>query len=440
MSEIYATSIIIALLTIQLGTFFLLIFLKQIFRNLSEKLIIRIVANMTLASILMIISLTIFVISHHEHFHIFNLGTWFKTFDGKYEIIFIIDYLSVIYSLFSMVMIGVVIIFSRRYMHKDAGYFRFYSSMTLFAFGVNLISFAGTMEITIIGWEFVGLSSVLLVSFFNYRAAPVKNAFWVFVNYRICDIGLFAAVLLMHAAMHNSHFQTLTSGGWLGISAEHAPIFLGFLILFGAMGKSALFPLSGWLPRAMEGPTPSSAIFYGSISVHFGPFLLLRSANLIAASPSLALAIIAIGAITAIVARLVAHAQTDVKSSIAYESVMQIGIIVVEIGLGWNVVAVIHIVGHSCFRTMQMLRAPSVIHDLRNIEQMLGHSLATFVVSKKYDHKDYAIYRFLLERGCMDNLVKDNLIRCILWPFHQINSLEEKWRGLLTKSFRKKYD
>jgi NAD(P)H-quinone oxidoreductase subunit 5 len=418
----------------QLGSFLLLILLKQFFSNLSEKAIIRIVANTTFSSILLIITLIAFIIFNADHHYIIDLGTWFKDEDSKYEIIFVIDSLALTYSLFSTIIISLVVIFSRRYLHREKGFYRFYTFMTLFIFGVNLISFAGTMELIIIGWEFVGLSSILLVAFFNYRQTPVKNALWVFVNYRICDIGLFAAVLVMHAFAHNSDFQPLFSANWLGISQNQAPIILGFLILFGAIGKSALFPCSGWLAKAMEGPTPSSAIFYGAISIHFGPFLLLRCADLIAASPLLSSSIITIGLITALGARLIARSQTDAKSMISYEAVMQIGLIVVEIGLGWNVIAVIHIVGHSSFRTLQMLRAPSLIHDLRNIEQMLGHNLTKNNINKRASHFDYLLYHLASEKCCMDNFVKDFVIGNILLPFHKIDQLEKKWSNWISNN------
>lgn len=427
----YITSIITILLATQIGSFLLLILFKQIFSKLSEKAIIRIVGNMVLSSILLILSLVIFVICSPQHYFIIDLGSWFQNGDSNYEIRFIIDSLAVTYALFSTIMIGLVVIFSRRYLHRERGFFRFYAYMTLFIFGVNLISFAGTMELVIIGWEFVGLSSILLVAFFHYRQSPVKNAFWVFVNYRICDIGLFAAVLVMHNVMHSSDFQILETAHWLGVSVNHAPLILGFLLLFGTIAKSALFPLSGWLPKAMEGPTPSSAIFYGAISIHFGPFLLLRCSDLIAASPLLAASIIILGFITAVLGRLISHVQTDAKSMISYEAVMQIGLIVMEIGFGLNVIALIHIVGHSSFRTLQMLRAPSLIHDLRNIEQMLGHHLTSNNQNKQKAFS-FLLYRISLNKGCMDNIVKDYFVRFFLLPFHMLDRLERKWSNYLS--------
>lgn len=433
MSEIYIKTLILALLGIQFGSFLLLILLKQIFRKLPEKIVAQIANNMILSSILVTLALAFFLIQIPQHHYIFDIGTWFKTFEGNYEIIFILDSLSVIYSLFSMIMIGVILVFSRRYLHKEAGYFRFYLFMNLFTLGLVLISFAGNMEITIIGWEFVGIASILLISFFNYRKEPVKNALWVFINYRICDIGLFAALLVMHAFLHRSNFDDFGNNFYLTINAQNAPEILGFLILFAVIGKSALVPLSTWLPRAMEGPTPSSAIFYGAVSIHFGPFLLLRNSSLIHSSPAFAASVFGVGMLTAIICHIIARGQTDVKSAAAYESVAQVGIITSEIALGLDVIAILHIVGHSCFRVMQILRAPSIIQDLRHIEQLLGHSLDNFVVNKKYDHRYGKIYNLILERGFMENFLQDYFLYYFLAPFRAINAAEKSWRKWLKK-------
>ena len=428
----YASPIIITLLGLQLAAFLLLVLLRQIFKNLSEKITISIVTSTIFFSIFLISALIFFTLHNPQHPQIIDIGTWFGIENMKYEIVFIIDALSLTYSLFAMTMISLVAIFSRRYLHKENGFHRFYIFMLLFALGANIISFAGTMEIIIIGWEFVGLSSILLIAFFNYRAGPVKNSFWVFVNYRICDIGLFAAVLVLHAFEHSSNFQMLENANWLGVSSHQAPLILGFLILFAAMGKSALFPFSNWLQRAMEGPTPSSAIFYGAISIHFGPLLLLRSADLIANMPALKISVILIGLTTALFARIISHGQSDVKSMLAYSSVAQVGLIVAEIGLGFNMLALLHIIGHSSFRTLQMLRAPSIIHDLRNIEQLLGHSLLPINLQKKHGKFDYFIYRFILERGYMDNILQ-KIIGLFLKPFYAIDRLEKKWSNFLSR-------
>jgi len=158
----------------------------------------------------------------------------------------------------------------------------------------------------------------------------------------------------------------LTSGQALGV---------GLLLLVAAAGKSALIPFSGWLPRAMEGPTPSSAVFYGALSVHLGAFLLLRVSPMLELSIGLEAAVVALGLATALFAAIAGRVQTDVKSALAYASLTQVGIITAEIGLGLRYIPLIHIIGHACLRTLQLLRAPSLLHDYHQLENAVGGHL-----------------------------------------------------------------
>lgn len=420
-------SIIPIMLFTQLTAILLLIFLQHLPRKLSELTTTRVTLTTTLVSLFSAILLAILLIQIPSHRHVIDLGSCFKIDHYKFEMLFVVDILSVSYAFFTSILLSIIAVFSKKYLHRERGFHRFYTLILLFIFGVNLISFAGTIEIVIAGWEFVGLSSILLISFFNYRSAPVKNAFYVFVNYRICDIGLCIAALLMHSAAHSSSFEALTSANWYGISDSHVSIFLGFCLLFAAMGKSALFPFSSWLPRAMEGPTPSSAIFYGAISVHLGPLLLLRSADLIAASPILAAAIIVVGLTSSYLALIVGHAQSDIKSMLAYASITQLGLIVAEIGFGFNTLALLHTIGHSGFRTLQILRAPSLLHDIQHLESMLGHHVKSPLEAKNKIFS-YAYYRFILERGFLDLFFKSVLAR-IFSVFSWIDKLEQNLKA-----------
>ena len=131
-------------------------------------------------------------------------------------------------------------------------------------------------------------------------------------------------------------------------------------------------PFSGWLPRAMEGPTPSSAVFYGALSVHLGVFLLLRVSPILDASGWLCAAVVVLGLTTAFYAALCTRVQTDVKSVLAFASLTQVGIITVEIGAGLRYIALVHIIGHACLRTLQLLRAPTFLHDCRTLENAMA--------------------------------------------------------------------
>jgi hypothetical protein len=201
------------------------------------------------------------------------------------------------------------------------------------------------------------------------------------------------------------------------------------------MGKSAQGPLNGWLPRAMEGPTPSSAIFYGALSIHLGPYLLLRAAPILERAPLAAIAVVVIGATTAVHATFVGRVQTDIKSALAYASMTQVGVIFIEIGLGLYWLAVIHIIGHMAVRTLQILRAPSVLAEFHGIERALGTALPhtgghlELLVPAKLQPW---LYRMALERGYLDSLLRDHLIGGMIRVLRAIDRFEQRWIALLS--------
>ena len=204
---------------------------------------------------------------------------------------------------------------------------------------------------------------------------------------------------------------------------------MGLLVLWASMGKAAQAPLSGWLPRAMEGPTPSSAVFYGALSIHLGPYLLLRAMPIIQASPLVVVAVIAVGAFTALHATFVGRTQTDIKSALAYASVAQVGLIYVEIGLGLEYLALIHIVGHATIRTLELLKSPSLLHEHHHLEQAMGRQLP-----RTSGHLERLVpgelqprlYRLALERGGFDAFLA-GVIRTVLKPLRALDRLDQAW-------------
>jgi NAD(P)H-quinone oxidoreductase subunit 5 len=422
------------ILLTQVSALFLLIIIRQTRFKKSESITFKISSFSCLLCFKFLSFLIFYAIFYKVDAQIINLGSWFGIEKYKYKLLFVVDRISLTYSFFSLSLVTIIAFFSRRYLHRESGYHRFYILMLLFLFGLTIVSFAGTMEILIVGWEFVGLSSVLLISFFNYRASPVKNSFWVFNIYRITDLGLLFAALVMHNCCHSASFSVLKNSNFIGISSENAPLILCYLILFSAMGKAALFPFSGWLARAMEGPTPSSAIFYGAISVHLGPLLLLRSSDLINAYPTFAYSVIFLGLLTSIISQAITAVQTDIKSTLAFSSVTQLGIIVAEIGFGLNGLALLHIIGHSGFRSLQILRSPNLINERKKLEQMLGHHVSHRDITEnkqnEYSRLKYFIYRFAIERGFLDITLKSYIIPAFIFPFELLNKLENKWSKL----------
>src|SRR5579885_1886605 len=272
-------------------------------------------------------------------------GNWFAVHNYHFPLVLMADRLSPPFLGLAVVLSGLIGQFSATYLHREPGFLRFFLLLHLFAFGSLLAFAAGSFDLLAAGWELVGITSVLLIAFFQQRTAPVENGLRVFAVYRACDIGLLVGLFAMHHWAGTASF----SRGFPKLDGAQAVI-VCLLLLLAASGKAAQVPFSGWLPRAMEGPTPSSAIFYGAISIHAGAYLLLRVQPLLARSPLAAGLVIAAGLLTAVHGTIVGRASADAKTSLAYASLTQVGIVFVEIGFGWRSVAVAHILGHATVR------------------------------------------------------------------------------------------
>lgn len=362
-----------------------------------------------------------------------ELGNWVSIPEQHFHfhIKFIFDRLSVPFVILSFVLVGVVGAFANVYLHRDAGYRRFFVLYAMFLIGMVYASAAGTIETLFAGWELVGLSSAMLVAFFQERVAPVRNGMRIWTVYRLADAAFLIAALSLHHSMGEGDFDVLIGRGiWpLGHATmpTSAALFIGFLLLIAAAGKSALIPFSGWLPRAMEGPTPSSAIFYGALSIHLGAFLLLRISPILEDSLILSSAVVVLGIASALLAFLSARVQTDAKSALAYASLTQVGIIVAEIGLGFRYLALAHIIGHACLRTLQLLRAPSLLRDYRTLENAIGLHLTHATEPRRpflTETKRIWFWRFGTERGYLDALLDDYVVRPFLALFGWFTELE----------------
>jgi NAD(P)H-quinone oxidoreductase subunit 5 len=367
-----------------------------------------------------------------------TLGSWVEIPHFHFHVKFVFDRLSVPFAIITYALCGTIGAFCSRYMHRERGFNRFFTMYAFFVTGMITASLAGTIETLFTGWELVGLSSAMLVGFYQERANPVRNGLHVWTVYRFSDAALLLASVFMHHLRGEGDFSRLTGGlpwprGDVDLTTTQT-LGIGLLLLFAASGKSALVPFSGWLPRAMEGPTPSSAIFYGALSVHLGAFLLLRISPILDESFVLSACVTATGLVTALYAVLVGRAQTDVKCGLCFASLAQVGIIVVEIGLGLRYLALIHILGHATLRTLQFLRAPTVLHDHRLMENALGRSLAPVVngtAPAVPNRWQLWMYRFAMERGYLDALLLDYLVAPILSVFRMCDRIERAWTDWL---------
>lgn len=370
---------------------------------------------------------------------IVSFGNWFEVGHYGYPLTLMIDRLSLPMAALTIVLVGIVGSFSVRYLHRDPGYFRFFLLLHLYGFGSLLLFTAASLDLLVAGWELVGITSVLLIGFFQQRKEPVRNALRVFGTYRVADVFMLTAVFLVHHWFGTGLWGELFPGDWPQqshvIHGSGAPM-VCFLLILAASGKSSQGPFSGWLPRAMEGPTPSSAVFYGAISVHAGAYLLLRIQPLIAESWLATGFLILVGLTTAVLATLIHRTCADAKTSLAYASMSQLGIIFTEVGLGWNTLALVHTVGHAIVRTAQFLRAPSMLHDYNRMHSASGGYLAeTGAHYNSFVPKQLQLWLYTvgMERGCYDALLDRYILRPIKWISWLISWLEPtdwavRWR------------
>jgi NAD(P)H-quinone oxidoreductase subunit 5 len=405
---------------------------------LRERTVTRACQAATAAGLLAVaVVLGLMLATDRRHVAVY-LGDWVAIPHYRFSVLFVFDRLSVPFVLLSFLLCGTVGAFASRYLHREPGFHRFFVLYAVFLVGMVLTGVAGTIETLFTGWELVGLSSALLVAFFQDRPAPPRNGLRVWAVYRVSDAALLlAAVVLHHLAGEGEFGRLFGAGPWPAGQAAVSPgqaAVVGALLLTAAAGKSALLPFSGWLPRAMEGPTPSSAVFYGALSVHLGAFLLLRASPLLAASWELSAAVVALGLATALFAFLAGSVQTDIKSVLSFAALSQVGLIFAEIGLGWHYLALAHLLGHACLRTLQFIRAPTVLHDYRLLENALGRPLPRS--GGPWDRLGLRglrawLYRFALERGHLDTLLADFVVAPLLRLLRRCDRLERRWTGFL---------
>ncbi len=408
-------------------------------RPLSERQGSQLVALAVAVGLLAALALLVLMVCRGTYHLTVQLGHWVILPHYHFSIKLLFDLLSLPFVILSLVLCGTIGAFATRYLHREPGYNRFFFLFALFQAGMVTTAVAGTIETLFTGWELVGLSSALLIAYFQERTMPVRNGLHVWSIYRVADAAFLIAAVVMHHLKGQGDFEVLLGrGAWPAGQALLSPwtaLMVGLLLLVAAAGKSALVPFSGWLPRAMEGPTPSSAVFYGALSVHLGAYLLLRVSPIIPLSPALAAAIVVLGLLTACYGAMTARAQTDIKSALSFASLTQVGIIVAEIGLGLRWFALAHLIGHACLRTLQFVRAPTLLQDYRTLENAIGTRLPRSAGSWEHwlpEGLRRWCYRFALERGYLDAWLLDYVTRPFLRVFQWCDSVERRWTNFLS--------
>jgi len=353
--------------------------------------------------------------------------TLYQTGDYDFFIDFYFDKITAVYLLVGALLTFLVTIYSRYYLHRETGYKRFFNTILFFYLGYNVAVLSGNLETLFIGWEILGISSFLLISFYRHRYLPVKNAVKVFSIYRVADVGLILAMWMSHHLWHeNITFLKLNN---LELVHEHLQshtligVFISLMFLLSAAAKSAQLPFSSWLPRAMEGPTPSSAIFYGSLAVHLGVFLMLRTYPFWEEQTSVRILIAAMGLLTAIIATGIGRVQSSVKSQIAYASIAQIGLIFIEIAAGYENLALFHFAGNAFLRTYQLLVSPSVVSYLIR-EQFYNYSPRERSIEVTFPKTmEYTLYILCIKEWNLDSMMYQYLWNPLKWVGNKLNFL-----------------
>ena len=300
----------------------------------------------------------------------FKLADWFSIGNIKINFSFLFDQLSVLWLLFVTGIGSLIHLYSISYMHEDENMHKFFSYLNLFVFFMIALVAGSNLLIMFIGWEGVGLCSYLLIGFWyknqDYNDAAKK----AFIMNRIGDLGFLIGIFIL-----GFHFQTLE---FLEIKAllgkdliTPSLLSIAALCLFiGACGKSAQLPLATWLPDAMAGPTPVSALIHAATMVTAGIFMITRMNFLFDLTPEIQNVIAIVGAITAIVAASIGLVQNDIKKVLAYSTVSQLGLMFLALGLGAYEVAVFHVITHAFFKACLFLGSGSVIHALHGEQDM----------------------------------------------------------------------
>jgi NADH-quinone oxidoreductase subunit L len=288
---------------------------------------------------------------------------------------FLLDPLSAIWLLF-VTGVGMLIhIYSTGYMAHEGGYYRFFGYMNLFMFSMLTLVLANNYALMFVGWEGVGLCSYLLIGFYFHRKSATDAANKAFIVNRIGDAGFLLGIFTLMWSLGSFRFVDVNAAARSGHFAigDHVLTAAALLLFVGACGKSAQIPLYVWLPDAMEGPTPVSALIHAATMVTAGVYMVARSNAIFVLAPTAMKTVAIIGALTAIFAASIALVQNDIKRVLAYSTVSQLGYMFLALGVGAFAAGVFHVFTHAFFKALLFLGAGSVIHalsgeqDLRNM-------------------------------------------------------------------------
>ncbi|CAN5578974.1 NADH-quinone oxidoreductase subunit L [soil metagenome] len=307
-----------------------------------------------------------------------TVSTWIESGSFSTSIGLYADQLTAVMLTMVTFVSTLVHIYSVGYMKGDAAYYRFFAWLPLFVFSMLMLVLADNYLLVFFGWEGVGLCSYLLIGYYYKRRSAGNAAKKAFIVNRVGDFGFGLGIMLIFTTFGTLDFVgesgVFSMVGEGGVS-ESTLTWIGLLLFTGAIGKSAQFPLHVWLPDAMEGPTPVSALIHAATMVTAGIYLMARSAPILREAPNAMLVIAVVGAFTAFLGASIATVQNDIKRVVAYSTVSQLGFMALAIGMGAWISAIFHLIAHAFFKACLFLGSGSVIHGMheeQNIQKMGG--------------------------------------------------------------------
>ncbi|MBU1691503.1 MAG: hypothetical protein KKD65_12310 [Gammaproteobacteria bacterium] len=371
----------------------------------------RIAIYCTGTALLLLLGLDVLALIHGLPEHV-RSGVWFSSGLIVLPISFTLDALSLSIATLVVFIATITLKFSRNYLHREVGFHRFFLGMCLFTAGMLLIILAGNVALTFVGWELAGVSSWMLIGYAYERPTATGNALRAIITNRIGDAGFMLGISLAFLWLDTVEWPGLLHANQLG-TLSAGLLALGFVV--AALAKSAQVPFSPWIARALEGPTPSSAIFYGALMVHAGVYLLIRMEPLLRQAPALMSLIAVLGLLTALYGYFSGLTQTDVKSALMFATTTQVGLMFLTCGLGGFTIAAWHMGLHASWRAYQFLSSPSYMH------LMGGPTRA----APAWLHNKQRLYTAALQRFWLEHLSDWLLVRPTQQLSRDIRNLDD---------------
>ena len=337
-------------------------------RTQSDKNVGLIATGVVAVSFVLSVIAFVLLLHHSSREVTVNLFTWIPVGTLHVPAALLVDPLSIAMCLFVTGISALIHLYSIAYMRGERDFRKFFLYMNLFVFSMLLLVLANNLVLTFVGWEGVGLCSYLLVSYYFDRESAASAGKKAFIYNRVGDVGMLVAMFLLFSRLHTLNYLTIFSR--TGTLSPTIATLVVLTLLLAATGKSAQIPLFNWLPDAMEGPTPVSALIHAATMVTAGVYLLVRMSPLLALSYSGRMTIAIIGGVSAFVAATIATSQKDIKKALAFSTISQIGYMVLAVGVGAYSAAIFLMISHAFYKALLFLGSGSVIHALNGEQDM----------------------------------------------------------------------